>query len=94
MVLVGLRQGRFPVMPPFSGQRVQLVNRTGWIDAREYPDGYLEDPTDEAAMELFGREKAAMRLGQHRVGETWLRIAPVQLTTLREQPNGPRTSSE
>src|SRR3954462_2698391 len=30
-----------------------------------YLDEYLEDPTDEAARELFGLEKPAMRLGQH-----------------------------
>lgn len=83
------------VMRPFLGQRVKLVNRSEWMPlpgiARD------EDFTQEEREELEAFEPPSdlpaltdpgMHLGDQRVGETWVRIAPEHLRDLLQEPVG------
>jgi len=80
-------------MPPFPGQRINLVNRSDWMPfprlARDedFTSGELaqidayDPPPDLPAL-----TDAGVRFGNKRIGEAWVRIAPADLQDLQDEP--------
>lgn len=81
--------GDLQVMPPFAGQRVRLVNRLDWLPLPASSEGeelaagelMIEPPPNLPAL-----TDHAVKLGDVGVGETWVRIAPVQIRELVRDP--------
>src|SRR5262249_489039 len=98
VAISGPQHVELPIMPPFTGQRVNLVNRSDWISLRGFlasaanGDAFPiseDDAIDEGAIvpiQLPVFTDPAMRVGQCRVGEVWLRLSPEQLKALRTKP--------
>jgi hypothetical protein len=83
------------VMRPFLGQRVKLVNRSEWMplpgmarDEDLTPEEREELEAFEPPSDLPALTDPGMHIGNKRVGETWVRIAPEHLRDLLNEPVG------
>lgn len=72
-------------MPPFEGQRLHLVNRAQWMNLTLPPEDLDSSELDEAEIpeELPVFTDPALRIGERRVGEVWVRVAPEVIDDLR-----------
>jgi len=73
------------VMPPFDGQRLHLVNRAQWMNLTLPPDDLSDVELDDAEIpeELPIFTDPALQVGERRVGEVWVRVAPDVVEALR-----------
>jgi hypothetical protein len=75
------------LMPPFPGQRMHLINRSDWMDFGPYPDGVPEEGTEmKIPSDIPVFTDPAIRIGERRVGEVWVRLHPDQIAGLKESP--------
>jgi TIR domain len=83
--LIGDYHEDVDVMPPFDGQRLHLVNRGQWMNLTLPPDDLSEVELDDAeipeGLPIF--TDPALQVGERRVGEAWVRVAPDVVDALR-----------
>ena len=83
--LIGEHHDDVDLMPPFEGQRLHLVNRAQWMNLTLPPEDISEAEFDEAeipeGLPIF--TDPALQVGERRVGEVWIRVAPEVIEELR-----------
>ncbi len=83
--IIGEHHDGVELMPPFDGQRIHLVNRAQWMNLTLRPDDLDPSAIDEAdipeGLPVF--TDPALQVGERRVGEVWVRVAPEVIDDLR-----------
>ena len=83
--VIGDHHDGVDLMPPFEGQRLHLVNRAQWMNLTLPPNDLGEFELDDAeipeGLPIF--TDPALQVGEHRVGEVWVRLAPEVVEGLR-----------
>lgn len=84
--IIGEYHENVEVIPPFEGQRLHLVNRALWMNLTLPPDDLSDAQFDDSeipeGLPIF--TDPALQVGERRVGEVWVRIAPEVIEALRD----------
>jgi hypothetical protein len=86
--IIGEAHDHVDSMPPFAGQRLHLVNRGDWMSFGPPPEDLGDEELDEAAIpeDIPIFTDPAIRIGERRAGEVWVRLDPEVAAEMRKTP--------